>query len=68
MLRALLAVVGLVELLRPRETVDFWMTLAVEDPDAVELRPWVYTVARVEGALLLLWALRGRRAAGGQSE
>jgi hypothetical protein len=61
MFRTLLALVGLVELLRPRQTVDFWMGLAVENPEAVELRPWVYTVARVEGLLILLWALRSRR-------
>lgn len=57
-LRTLAFVVGLVELLAPRRLVDFWMGVATEDG---ELRPWVYTVARVEGVLLVLWALtRGR--------
>lgn len=55
--RLALGALGLAELLRPRETVDFWMGLATEDGEAVELRPWVYTVARVEGLLILLWVL-----------
>jgi hypothetical protein len=55
MLRLLAAVVGLVELLFPRRTVDFWLSRAVTEDSNVE---WVYTAARVEGALLLWWALR----------
>jgi hypothetical protein len=64
MLGTLLAVVGLAELLRPRQTVDRLMALAVRDPAGVEVRPWVYAAARVEGALILLWLLRRRRATG----
>jgi hypothetical protein len=61
-LRLLLLVVGLVELLAPQKVVDFWMNVATESGDA-ELKPWVYTVARVEGALIVLWVLsRGRSA------
>lgn len=56
-LRTPIAVLGAVEALRPRPFVDFWMRLATGDAD-VEVRPWVYTAARVEGLLLLLWALR----------
>lgn len=59
--RLALGVLGFVELVWPRRTVDFWMRLAARDGEDVELRPWVYTAARVEGVLLLLWALtRGR--------
>ncbi|MFB6107943.1 MAG: hypothetical protein ABEJ82_03760 [Haloplanus sp.] len=59
LVRLLLVVVGLLELALPRRTVDFWMNLAADGD--VELRPWVYKAARVEGALLVLWALRPRR-------
>ena len=59
--RTLLLAVGLIELLVPKRMVDFWMKLAAEDGD-VELKPWVYTVARIEGALIVLWALRRREA------
>jgi len=58
MLRLLAVVVGLVELCFPRRTVDALLSRAVTDESEVEWRPWVYTAARVEGALLLWWALR----------
>lgn len=53
-----LLALGAAEALRPRPFVDFWMRLAVTDESEVELRPWVYTAARVEGLLILFWALR----------
>jgi hypothetical protein len=59
-LRVLAFVFGLAELLAPRHLVDFWMNLASVEDD-VELRSWVYTAARIEGVLLLLWALRAGR-------
>ena len=60
-LKPLLFVVGLLELLAPKRMVDFWMDRAVTPDSDVELRPWVYTVARLEGLVLVLWVLsRGR--------
>jgi hypothetical protein len=59
-LRTLLAVLGLLEVAFPKPLVDFWMNLATEDDD-VELRPWVYTAARIEGVLILLYVLLGWR-------
>ncbi|MFB6072955.1 MAG: hypothetical protein ABEJ88_08305 [Halobacterium sp.] len=60
MLRALLAAIGVLELVFPHRVVDFWMRPAAEDD--VQLRPWVYAAARAEGALILLWvALQSRR-------
>ncbi|MFD1647080.1 hypothetical protein [Haloarchaeobius litoreus] len=56
MFRTLLALLGLAELLAPRRVVDFWMGLATKSDD-VELRRWVYTAARIEGVLILLWLL-----------
>lgn len=56
-IRLALAALGAAELLWPRRIVDFWMDLAAAGGEAVELRPWVYTAARLEGVLLLLWVL-----------
>jgi len=55
-LRTAALALGIVELIAPRPLVDFWMGLATAD-DA-ELRPWVYTAARIEGLFLVLWAIR----------
>ncbi|KAA9399709.1 hypothetical protein Har1130_01095 [Haloarcula sp. CBA1130] len=59
--RLVLLTLGVLELLRPRQVVDFWMGLATTNSDEIDLRPWVYSAARVEGALLVLWALRRSR-------
>lgn len=64
-LRLLLLALGLVELLAPRKVVDFWMKRATTESD-VELRPWVYTAARLEGLVIVLWVLAARR--GGDDE
>ena len=59
--RALLAVFGFVELLFPKRLVDAMMELATTDESEFELRSWVYTVARIEGLILIILALwRGR--------
>jgi hypothetical protein len=60
LLRIVALALGLLELLRPRSVVDFWMGLATESDD-VSLRSWVYTAARIEGVVLVLWALRRSR-------
>ncbi|AZH25646.1 hypothetical protein [Haloplanus aerogenes] len=60
LLRIAALALGVLELLRPRGIVDFWMNLATEGDD-VSLRPWVYTAARIEGVFLVLWALRRSR-------
>jgi len=60
LLRLAAVVLGLLELLRPRTVVDFWMGLATREDD-VSLRPWVYTAARIEGIFLVLWAVRRSR-------
>jgi len=60
LLRIAALVLGVLELLRPRGVVDFWMHLATDEDD-VSLRPWVYTAARIEGVVLVLWALRRAR-------
>ena len=49
----------------PRRVVDGWMNLATTESD-VELQPWVYTVARLEGLAVVLWVLAAGR--GGDNE
>ena len=56
-IRPLFVALGVLELLFPRRVVDFWMDLAVTPESDVELRPWVYTAARIEGLAIVLWAL-----------
>ncbi|SEO22385.1 hypothetical protein SAMN04487948_101186 [Halogranum amylolyticum] len=56
MLRTLAALLGLVELLFPKQVVDVVTRLAYETPDEFEVKPWVYTAARVEGLVFLLLA------------
>jgi hypothetical protein len=55
-LRIAALLLGLAELLRPRRVVDFWMNLATDGDGSP--RRWVYTAARIEGLLLVLWAVR----------
>lgn len=66
-IRVLLLTLGLVELLAPRKVVDFWMNLATTESD-VELRSWVYTVARLEGLVIVLWVLAAGRGGGDETE
>ena len=59
----LLGVLGALEVLVPRRVVDFWFAIATverEDGD-VELADWVYTVARIEGVVILAWLFDRRR-------
>ncbi|RDZ99085.1 hypothetical protein DEQ92_20970 [Haloferax sp. Atlit-6N] len=57
LLRAAALALGIAELLAPRRITDFWVGLATRGE--AEVKSWVYTVARIEGALLVLWALKG---------
>jgi len=47
----------------PKRLVDAMMELATTDESEFELRSWVYTVARIEGLIMIILALwRGRSA------
>lgn len=61
-LRIAALALGLAEAFRPRRLVDVWLNLATEG-DATPRR-WVYTAARIEGLLLVLWAVRRHRDSG----
>lgn len=58
MARLLLALYGVLALLRPRRLLDFWEPLAFENPADAEIRSWILPVARLEGLVALGYALR----------
>jgi len=62
-LRTLLGLFGVVEFVFTRRLVDGAMAWASAEPDPVELEPWVYTVARLEGLVFMVWGLRAWRGA-----
>jgi len=59
MLRLLVAAVGLVQLLFPDLVVELYTRLAYEGPAAFRVRGWVRPAMRLEGLVLLYFALRG---------
>jgi hypothetical protein len=61
LLGSILFLLGLAELLFPKRVVDFWMRLASAEDEDVKLRRWVYTVARIEGFVILVWLWRRGR-------
>jgi hypothetical protein len=61
MFRVVLLLLATLELLYPRRVVNFWMNLAAAGEAPVELRPWVYTAARVEGVVILVWLFARRK-------
>ncbi len=64
MLKGLLAALAVVELLAPKRFIEFWEPLALENPEACSLEPWVIPVARIEGVAFLLALVRPRAVSG----
>lgn len=58
MLRTILTVFGVAELLKPGALIETAEKLALENPDECEVRPWVISGARAEGAFFLLLVRR----------
>ena len=56
MLRIVMAAFGIVELLFPRKVVDYMMDISTTAETTYELKPWVYTLARLEGLVFVLIA------------
>ena len=56
--KRLLAVVGVVVTLFPRQFVDTMASVAYENPDEIEWEPWTDTLARVVGPVLVLVGAR----------
>ncbi|WP_267640069.1 hypothetical protein [Haloarchaeobius amylolyticus] len=61
MLRTVLLLFGLLEFLFPKQVIDFMTKRAYTTPEEFEVKPWVLTVARVEGLVFVLLALKGKR-------
>ncbi|WP_232701474.1 hypothetical protein [Halobacterium wangiae] len=58
MLQRLLAAGGVVEVLFPGTLVDVGERVASRNPDACERKPWVVSIARLEGLVFLFLAWR----------
>ncbi|SIR11305.1 hypothetical protein SAMN05421858_1472 [Haladaptatus litoreus] len=58
LIRLLLLAFGVFEFLFPRRVVDWGMKHSLQNGSDIEVKPWVYTVARIEGLVITLWALR----------
>ena len=56
MLRIVLAVFGVIELLFPRQVVDFMMDVTTTAEPTYEFKSWVYKLARLEGLVFVLVA------------
>ncbi|MCU4754150.1 hypothetical protein OB919_19565 [Halobacteria archaeon AArc-curdl1] len=54
-----LSVCGLVALTAPRVVLDLALASAYENPDAIEVKPWVLPLTRVLGVVYIVWAVVG---------
>lgn len=56
--RVVVGILGIPALARPRAFVGVALALAYQDPERIELKPWVAPVTRILGLLYLLVGLR----------
>ena len=57
-IRIVLAVFGALELFFPRQLIDYIMDVTTRGETTYEFKPWVYKVARLEGLVFVLIAVR----------
>lgn len=57
-LRIVLAVFGVLELFFPRQLIDYIMDVTTTGETKYEFKPWVYKIARLEGLVFVLIAVR----------
>jgi hypothetical protein len=57
-IRIVLAVLGVLELLFPRRLTDYVMDVTTVGEATYEYKPWVYNLARLEGLVFILIAVR----------
>ena len=57
-LRIVLGVFGLIELLFPRKLIQYMMDITTVGETTFEFKPWVYKLARLEGLVFVLIAVR----------
>lgn len=67
MVRPLSALYGILALLVPRRLISLWERIAFEETGDAELRSWVVTVARLEGLVFLVSAIRDEQSSTLQS-
>lgn len=63
MFRILLAVFGIIELVFPKQVIEYMMEVTTTDDPTYEFKPWVYKLARLEGlsfVLLAFWMGKNR--------
>jgi len=58
MVRTLSALYGILVLLVPQRVISVWEGVAFEETGNAELRSWVVTIARLEGLVFLVSAIR----------
>jgi len=66
-IRIVLAVLGVLELLFPRQLTDFIMDVTTVGETTYEYKSWVYKLARLEGLVFILIAVRWDRSRGEDS-
>jgi len=57
-IRIALVVLGVLELLFPRRLTDYVMDVTTVGETTYEYKPWVYKLARLEGLVFILIAVR----------
>lgn len=56
-LRAVAAIFGIIEMFYPKAVTEIAMALTTKGDPEYEFKPWVYTLARVEGFVIVVCAL-----------
>lgn len=55
-IRILLALFGVIELVFPKQVIDYLMDVTTAGEPTYEFEPWVYRLARLEGLAFVLLA------------
>ncbi|GGJ15492.1 hypothetical protein GCM10008995_26660 [Halobellus salinus] len=58
LIRIVLATLGVLELLFPRRLTDYVMNVTTVGEATYEYKSWVYSIARIEGLVFILAAIR----------
>ncbi|WP_338742255.1 hypothetical protein [Haloplanus salilacus] len=57
-IRAILVLFGVIEMVMPKRVVDYIMKLSTKGTPEYEFKSWVYLLARLEGLVIVVLALR----------
>lgn len=55
-LRTIAALFGVIEMLFPKKVTELTMNVMVKGEPEYEFKPWVYTLARIEGFAIVVFA------------